>query len=251
MLQTVKGVIRRFEPDILGYATNVNIEKVLDLVNQQRFQNNLQPLNLSPELSQAATKKAEDMFKLNYWSHVSPKGVTPWSFITSSGYDYIYAGENLAKSFDTSEAIVDAWMNSPTHRANILKKEYADLGIAVMNGKLNGEETTLVVQEFGSRNIADSSKVRTLVSQNLPSTLGQSELVSNKTRVPSISLPKLAISKTISLVLAEFLLIVLFIDSLFIWKYKTMRISSHSIAHIIFILSLIGAMSAAGIGAIL
>ncbi len=94
--------------------------------------------------------KATDMFARNYWAHYGPDGTTPWSFITNSGYEYEYAGENLAKNFMFSDGVVQAWMESPTHRENILRNEYTEIGYAIQNGVLNGEETTLVVQMFGT-----------------------------------------------------------------------------------------------------
>ncbi len=251
ILQTFNSLLRYIEPNVLGYATDITVEKIVLLVNQERINNQLSPLSLSPELSTAATQKAADMFTKNYWAHISPTGVSPWQFISSSGYSYIYAGENLAKSFNTSEEVVKAWMNSSTHKANILKPEYKDIGISVMNGLLNGEETTLVVEEFGtpvekviasvqkspdmenqSNNIAESVKEREMIAGM------QSQIVQN-------------IPRTLSLVIAEIMLILLVIDSIFIWRHKTIRISSHSLAHIIFIVSLVIAMGATGMGVIL
>ena len=251
ILQTFNSLLRYIEPNVLGYATDITVEKIIFLVNQERINNQLSPLSLSPELSTAATQKAADMFTKNYWAHISPTGVSPWQFISSSGYSYIYAGENLAKSFNTSEEVVKAWMNSSTHKANILKPEYKDIGISVMNGLLNGEETTLVVEEFGtpvekviasvqkspdmenqSNNIAQSVKEREMIAGM------QSQIVQN-------------IPRTLSLVIAEIMLILLVIDSIFIWRHKTIRISSHSLAHIIFIVSLVIAMGATGMGVIL
>jgi len=77
-------------------------------------------------------------------------------FIKSSGYTYALAGENLAKNFTDSGGVVNAWMASPTHRDNILKSGYRDVGFAIVNGVLNGEETTLVVQMFGSATVAQA-----------------------------------------------------------------------------------------------
>src|SRR3972149_542290 len=129
LFQSSFPIIRKINPNILGYATNINVERIIEIVNIKRKEVNIGPLIVSAELSEAATKKASDMFSQNYWAHVSPTGITPWVFITQSGYDYVYAGENLAKSFNTSEEVVEAWMNSQTHRANILKPEYTDIGI--------------------------------------------------------------------------------------------------------------------------
>lgn len=135
--------------NVLGYATDITTDKLYQLTNEQRQQNGLQPLKYNKELAEAAQNKAADMFARNYWAHFGPDGTTPWSFILKSGYKYEYAGENLAKNFSFSDGVVDAWMKSPSHRENMLRSEYTDVGFAIANGTLNGEETTLVVQMFG------------------------------------------------------------------------------------------------------
>src|SRR3989339_1234916 len=135
--------------NVLGFATDISIDKLYQLTNEQRQKNNLPALVLNSTLSLAAQRKAENMLTENYWSHYSPDGKTPWDFILGAGYKYEYAGENLAKNFLFSNGVVDAWMNSTTHRDNLLKNEYTEVGYAIVNGILNGEQTTLVVQEFG------------------------------------------------------------------------------------------------------
>ena len=248
VFQMIISFAKRIEPNILGYATDITVEKILFLVNQERAKANLNPLIVSPELSNAATQKATDMFGNNYWAHVSPTGVTPWQFITSSGYNYLYAGENLAKDFVTSEEVVQAWMKSSTHKANILKPEYTNIGLAIMNGRLQGNETTLVIQEFGSKvdnTLAAKSTIPVVRSETV-SELPPVEVAGQKS-----SLSPIKISKTFSLFIAEFLLVVLLIDGIYMWRAQTMRLSSHTLAHIIFLFSLIGAMGATGIGVIL
>lgn len=243
--------VRQLYPNVLGYATDISVTNVLQMVNQRRLDADLSPLTISPELTTAANQKANDMFTKNYWAHISPTGTTPWVFITRSGYDYLYAGENLAKDFDKSQEVVDAWMNSSSHRANLLKPEYTDIGLAVVNGKLNGQDTTLVVQEFGSK----TSKPQTVaaVSDAVTSSPAVSAVSVQTSSQPNLfsSLLSLKISKTVSLAVAEMMLIVLFIDSLYIWKYKTYRVSGHSLAHLLFIAALLGAMGATGVGVIL
>jgi uncharacterized protein YkwD len=133
---------------ILGYATDISADKLFNLTNNEREKGGLNKLTYNVKLQEAAQKKAENMFTNSYWSHYGPNGETPWQFILSSGYQYEYAGENLAKNFLFSEGVVQAWMNSPTHRDNIMREEYNEVGFAVVNGVLNGEETTLVVQMF-------------------------------------------------------------------------------------------------------
>lgn len=267
LFQSSIKFIPAISPNVLGFATDISIERILTRINQKRSEANLPSLVLTNELSQAATQKASDMFAKNYWAHVSPTGTTPWEFIVKSGYEYVYAGENLAKDFNTSDEVVDAWMNSPTHRANILKSEYTDIGLAVMNGTLNGQKTTLIVQEFGSR--AKTAVASNGQQQNLPIPTQSIASANEKNqegtsqnspksqdvamKVSSRQLPffPLSISKTISLAVAEFLLVVLFIDSIYIWKNKTARLLGHSFAHLLFLGALIGAMGATGIGVIL
>ncbi|MBM3282933.1 hypothetical protein FJY90_01640 [Candidatus Gottesmanbacteria bacterium] len=258
IFQAGVNFIKHSHPRILGYATDIAVERIYSLVNQKRAEANLPPLELSSELSIAATQKAADMLTKNYWAHVSPTGVTPWAFITSSGYNYSYAGENLAKDFNTSREVVEAWMNSPSHRANILKPEYSEIGLAVMDGTLNGEETTLIVQHFGTKstNAAVISQSQTpSLSRQVSLQDGISQPDNNQAmlnqRTTSVRLSPLSISKKFSLTLTEFLLIILFIDSLYIWRSKKIRITGHSLAHVIFLIALIGAMSATGIGVIL
>jgi len=103
-------------------------------------------------LDAAAKQKAEDMFQNNYFSHFSPTGVSPWYWINKSGYNYHYAGENLAMNFIDSEEVVRAWLNSPGHRENLLNKNYQDIGIAVLPADFSkqGINQPIVVQLFGS-----------------------------------------------------------------------------------------------------
>lgn len=135
---------------VLGAATDINATDVISLTNQNRTNNGLVALHTNSRLTAAAQAKAKDMFAKDYWAHDSPDGKTPWDFIVAAGYSYSTAGENLAKDFDTSAGVVNAWMNSAEHRANILNKSFVDVGVAVMNGTLQGETTTLVVALYAS-----------------------------------------------------------------------------------------------------
>lgn len=138
-------------PRILGFATNIVTSELYQLINQERSELGLPALARNTKLEQAAFNKARDMFEKNYWAHYAPDGsATPWQFMLSSGYTYKYAGENLAKDFDTSTSVVTAWMASASHRANIVNTNYKDFGLVAVNGTLSGEETTLIVNMFGS-----------------------------------------------------------------------------------------------------
>jgi uncharacterized protein YkwD len=135
---------------VLGYATDINATDVISISNQYRIDNGIASLKYNSKLAQAAQAKAHDMFADDYWAHYAPDGTSPWSFITGAGYAYTTAGENLAKDFSTSSGVVNGWMNSSGHRANILNESFVDTGVAVVNGNLQGSDTTLVVAFYAA-----------------------------------------------------------------------------------------------------
>jgi uncharacterized protein YkwD len=135
---------------VLAYATDINVAQLFAQTNQERVSNGLPALRLDSRLNSSAGLKAANMFSDNYWAHVSPGGIQPWYWFTQAGYAYSYAGENLAKDFDTTAGVMTGWMNSSGHRANILNPNYVDVGFAVQNGTLQGGQTTLVVAHYGS-----------------------------------------------------------------------------------------------------
>lgn len=136
--------------NVLGVQPQVTAVGLLDATNQARAGEGQQPLAINEKLSQAAQLKAQDMFAQQYWAHTAPNGTKPWHWFGEAGYAYIDAGENLAKNFTTSGSAVSAWLASPTHRANVLKPEYRDVGFAVVEGVLEGEPTTIVVALYGT-----------------------------------------------------------------------------------------------------
>jgi cell division septation protein DedD len=143
--------IYHLSPRILGFATDIQVASLYQVTNEKRIAAGVAPLKVDSRLEQAALAKAQDMFTKDYWAHYAPDGSTsPWQFILSFGYSYEVAGENLAKDFDTSAAVVEAWLASPSHRANLLNCNYQDIGIVAVNGILLGKETTLVVQFLGT-----------------------------------------------------------------------------------------------------
>ncbi len=134
---------------VLGFASSISSPQVIEATNQERAKLSLSTLKPSSLLAQAAAEKAAHMFEHDYWAHISPEGVTPWYFMHKFNYSYSVAGENLARDFSDTESMTQAWMESPTHRENIVNPKYSEIGIAVVNGKLQGVDTTLVVQMFG------------------------------------------------------------------------------------------------------
>lgn len=123
---------------------------LVELANQERVNSGLQPLKINQKLVQAAQQKANDMLNKNYFNHISPTGISPWYWLDVSGYKYAVAGENLAKDFTDGQPLHQAWMNSSSHKANILNNKYQEIGIAVIEGEINGKKTVLAVQFFGS-----------------------------------------------------------------------------------------------------
>lgn len=231
-------------PSILGISADITSDDLLSLTNAKRQENGVSPLVSNTKLSEAAAQKANDMFELDYWAHNSPDGKTPWVFIRNSGYNYVYAGENLARGFTSTEDVVKAWMNSPTHRANMLSSNYKDVGFAVKIGRLNGEETILIVEELGNefapvtakKNIKveiGSSRAETLANNNIPSL--------NKPLINSLSL-----SSGLNKIIISIFLFALILDMIVVERKKVLRFVGHNVDHVLYlllILVLIGILS--------
>lgn len=132
---------------ILGYATNTSINGLLLETNNQRVAAGVGKLALNSQLNAAAQAKADDMAARDYWSHNTPEGNPPWTFIKQTGYNYTAAGENLAYGFDSSSATVAGWMGSPSHKQNMLASGYAHAGFGIANSvnfQGNGQQTIVV-----------------------------------------------------------------------------------------------------------
>lgn len=123
---------------------------VVELTNDERTAEELGTLRVSDALTAAAARKATDMAEKGYFAHTSPEGVTPWHWFKESGYTFVYAGENLAIDFEESPDVVRAWMESPSHRANIVGTQFTEIGVAVAQGEYEGRPATFVVQLFGT-----------------------------------------------------------------------------------------------------
>lgn len=122
---------------------------LVDLTNQARTSEDKGTLVRSEILDAAAKLKAQNMADLGYFAHNSPTGVTPWYWFSKAGYSFIYAGENLAIDFTESVDVEKAWLNSPSHKANIMNNNFTEIGVATVDGIYNGKNTTYVVQMFG------------------------------------------------------------------------------------------------------
>ncbi len=236
----LKSVHRHF-PDVLGYATDIYVQSLLNKTNEYRTNANLDPLVLNDTLSKAAMLKAQNMFSENYWAHNSPSGKTPWVFITQAGYQYSVAGENLAKNFMSSDGVVDAWMVSPSHKDNILKPNYRDVGFAIVNGVLNGEETTLVVQMFGTQAYSPPKQAKTEpveegASTNEPIAIEQTHV--EQVRIQGVSIkPKYDIHlvvRVVSYTFISIMMVAIGIDAIVASKRRIVRVAGHNMSHILF-----------------
>ncbi|MDO8469709.1 MAG: CAP domain-containing protein [bacterium] len=122
---------------------------IVDATNAERGNEVFGTLAVNPLLQGAAQKKADDMAAKGYFAHTAPDGTAPWAWFKQAGYAYAYAGENLAVNFMDSKDVVDAWMRSPSHRANIMNGHYSEIGIGVAEGEYQGQRAVYVVQFFG------------------------------------------------------------------------------------------------------
>ena len=122
---------------------------LVDETNSNRVADAMPSLKVSPLLEVAARQKADDMAKNGYFAHTSPSGITSWYWFQKAGYKFAYAGENLAINFSDSKDIINAWMNSPLHRENILNSHFTEIGIGIARGTYQGQEAVFVAQLFG------------------------------------------------------------------------------------------------------
>ena len=259
-------IIPKLAPGVLGYASNINITDLLKYTNKKREENGASNLRLNDKLSAAAQKKAKDMFEDGYWAHIAPDGTEPWDFIVGENYEYTYAGENLAKNFSTSKEVVEAWFKSPTHKSNLIGVNYEEVGFAVVNGVMNGYETTLVVQMFGkprhpslSASVGEELGKSSVAASEVPSPIAQSEekqvegettvrveekepVIEPQIPVQTISKPVIDVTsatKTVSLAFGGFVGSLLAVDIWYSRKKGIRKFTGLTLAHLAVLLVVI------------
>jgi len=131
---------------IFNMRASIIPDAIFSFTNDNRLDNDLNYLKRNSLLDEAAKLKAEDMASEEYFAHTSPEGLKAWDFINKVGYKFNSAGENLAINFLDSQDVIDAWMDSPTHRANILNNNFTEIGIGMAKGEYEGKETIFIVQ---------------------------------------------------------------------------------------------------------
>lgn len=143
------GILLIFSFPVNTYASSITRDGVVGLSNRERTERGLNTIIINSHLQTAAQWKADDMIEKDYWEHFH-QGKSPWQWMKEAGYNYLDAGENLAIDFTELEPMMTAWMNSPTHRDNIINSKYEEVGIGIGKGDFEGHETIIVVQMFGN-----------------------------------------------------------------------------------------------------
>lgn len=234
---------------ILGFTSSVTIDEVVRSTNAERIGAGLKGLSYSEKLADAARRKAANMYSENYWAHNSPSGKTPWVWFKDAGYTYIYAGENLAKDFGNTDRLMSAWMASPTHKENIVNPKYTELGVAVVPGSLEGSDTVLVVQLFGTPaagSVPQAAAVKTdaaPVPVTVSEVKGQQIVESTHTIAPASSpIPvtpptynKFNLVRTLNLGTTALFILALILDLFIAESQKLSRRVGNNWAHIIYI----------------
>ena len=145
----VTGFLFLLYPSAGEFAT-IARNDILNFTNASRAEQSIGTLSLNETLNQAAMLKAQHMLDNNYFAHTAPDGTKPWAFLKQAGYGYVAAGENLAMDFTEASSVHAAFLNSDSHKKNIMNPKYTEMGIAILDGELQGKTTTILVEFFGS-----------------------------------------------------------------------------------------------------
>ena len=238
LLQVGFSIVGYTRPGILGITSSIDQKMLIELTNKEREKLGFTPVTENEALDKAALAKAQNMFSENYWAHFAPSGKTPWDFILGSGYKFTFAGENLAKNFYDSDDVVSAWMASKTHRENLLNAKYQDIGIAVVEGVLNGQKTTLVVQMFGTIGAIGQAPIVDIGGQRIE--ISKQEYLEKPQLVAAVSEGRPQIkplvdpyfaTKTMGFFVITLMGGLLLVDIFVLNRRGIFRISSHYIAH--------------------
>jgi uncharacterized protein YkwD len=160
---------------VADYALAADLEdEIVSNVNIERQKQEKSILTRSKALDKAAMLKAQDMVGNNYFAHTSPTGIDPWHWIGEVDYQYKYAGENLAMDFKTASAVHKAWMDSPTHKENIIAEKYTEIGVAVVSGIVKEGEvaTNVAVQFFATPFVEESFPAQEQKKEEVSSEIG-------------------------------------------------------------------------------
>ncbi len=174
----------------------VSQDDLYALTNEARVSSGVGKLQVSSRLEAVAQLKLADMFQNNYFAHTSPVGVNPWYWFDKANYDFRLAGENLAMNFMSSNEILNAWLNSESHKKNLLLNDFQETGIAVGSGIINNQQTVVVVQVFGMPKtpvLAVQAKPISKIMPNIVSKPSLAPQTAPRIKADPISLKKTAV----------------------------------------------------------
>lgn len=245
---TLVNLLSAPQINILGYASNIPPEKVVELTNQKRLENGVGALSFNSSLSEAARLKALDMLEDDYWAHIAPDGKEPWDFFKSVGYSYRYAGENLARDFSDTNSAIEAWLASPSHRENMLSGKYTEIGVAVVEGDLAGKDTTLIVQLFGTPSagapavpVAAAEEKVNIAEELFPVAEAQDQPVQESViKTPPVVDPPVVLAsqfdvmRAVTIAVVSVMMLLLLADLVIIARKGVVRIGGRTFAHLSF-----------------
>jgi hypothetical protein len=163
---------------VLAYATSMSASGLLSSTNAARSSNGVKSLKSNSKLAAAAQAKANDMAARNYWSHNTPDGKSPWTFVVAKGYSYQKLGENLATGFSSEQATINGWMASPPHRENILDSAFTEVGFGYANNpdytSGGGGPMTIVVAFYGKPQVLAAETTQKASTPPAPSSVTKS-----------------------------------------------------------------------------
>lgn len=159
LLLLLSGVATAFATD--DALNEITAENVIRLMNEERAKAALPPLRADVKLTLAADDRMQHMEEEAFWNHESPEGLSPFTWIRERQYDYRTVGENLASGFETARVLVESWMESPGHRANIMSHAFEDCGISIIEGSTKGPAVgKSIVVMFGKKKDAAPQRAR-------------------------------------------------------------------------------------------
>jgi hypothetical protein len=164
------------------------VSDIIELSNEARKNQSLEPLQINTALMNAAQMKAEDMAEQHYFAHTAPDGSVAWDYFKEASYKYSLAGENLAITNEDAQAVIDGWLNSQTHRDNLLNSKYADFGIGLASfGEYQGHQNTYVIVAFYGKPAATQVLAAVTSPTGVSATLKPRFLASSPVLIGSIA----------------------------------------------------------------
>jgi len=149
-----------------AYLAGIEKERLIELTNAERQAAGLKSLSLNEILDQAAMKKAGAILESQIFDHeLNGRRFSSW--IKDAGYEYSVVGENLAMDFISDQGVFKAWMDSPSHRRNILNPDYRHIGLAIVEGSFQDQSTIIIVQMFGAPKATETPREESSIESNL------------------------------------------------------------------------------------